>query len=238
MVLSLNLEWSRAPTYLSGHTTVVLARHSPITLICSSTSLYNCYSATAHDFKLAVPIAIIWGALWHSHYHDTVATPGVVMQGTHRDIRERPCILVVSHESSCCADISMCARHSHLASSRSTNHSRSSTGQLAAALIPGTLELLGKARDALRRDAFSAADAEIVCALALAASGGHETLEVWCDDIAETRLGACQVWIYLRHARLCLGTETFMLWFHMRHHSMAHARFCCSKRSRVNGLFW
>lgn len=92
------------------------------------------------------------------------------------------------------ADLSMCARHSHLASSRSTNHSRSSTGQLAAALIPGTLELLEKAKDALGHGNFSAADAEIVCSLALAASGGHEGLEVWCEDIAETRLGVCQVW--------------------------------------------
>eukprot|EP00892_Ulva_mutabilis_P008384 jgi/Ulvmu1/5918/UM026_0040.1 len=105
-------------------------------------------------------------------------------------------------------DLSMCARHSHLASSRSTNHSRSSTGQLAATLIPGTLELLGKAKEALSHGMFSAADAEIVCSLALAASGGHEALEVWCDDIAETRLGVCQMTLSM--AQLLASQHGFM----------------------------
>lgn len=111
-----------------------------------------------------------------------------------------------------------------MASSRSTNHSRSSTGQLAAALVPGTLELLGKARDALKYDAFLAVDAEVVCALALAASGGHEALEVWCDDIAETRLGICQV-------RNCCCSATSPLYW--SHSSKCESAISCYQLLRV-----
>jgi hypothetical protein len=36
-------------------------------------------------------------------------------------------------------------------------------------------------------------EAETLCCLALALSGGQEKLETWSEDIHETRVGLCQV---------------------------------------------
>ena len=57
-------------------------------------------------------------------------------------------------------------------------------------------ELLESARDGLAFGNFPHVDPETLCALALAASGGIDSLETWCDDIAEIRLGVCQVRVF------------------------------------------
>ena len=77
-------------------------------------------------------------------------------------------------------------------SSKSIPCSRSSGSQLVVAVQPAG-ELLDSARDGLAFGSFPHVDPETLCALALAASGGIDSLETWCDDIAEIRLGVCQV---------------------------------------------
>lgn len=83
-------------------------------------------------------------------------------------------------------------------SSKSIPCSRSSGSQLAVAAVQPAGELLDSARDGLTFGSFPHVDPETLCALALAASGGIESLETWCDDIAEIRLGVCQVRVLLR----------------------------------------
>lgn len=86
----------------------------------------------------------------------------------------------------------MASRTIQRGSSKSIPGSRSSSGHPAVAVqLAG--ELLDSARDGLTFGSFLHVDPETLCALALAASGGMESLETWCDDIAEMRLGVCQV---------------------------------------------
>lgn len=77
-------------------------------------------------------------------------------------------------------------------SSKSIPRSRSSFSNTIVAVQPAG-ELLDSARDGLREGNFHHVEPETLCALALAASGGMESLETWCEDIAEARLGVCQV---------------------------------------------
>lgn len=77
-------------------------------------------------------------------------------------------------------------------SSKSIPRSRSSFSNTIVAVQPAG-ELLDSARDGLREGNFHHVEPETLCALALAASGGMESLETWCEDIAEARLGVCQM---------------------------------------------